>query len=105
MAIDIHAEELLELSKVPANLERRTGKRLNVSTVYRWITRGIAGIQLETILVGGCRYTSAEALNRFFSQSTLAKQGKLSQATTEGIRRAKAIRQKQVEQRAKRLGV
>jgi hypothetical protein len=105
MAIDINAEELLELSKVPVNLERRTGKRLNVSTVYRWINRGIAGIQLETILVGGCRYTSAEALNRFFSQSTLAKQGKLSKATTEGIRRAKAIREKQVEQRAKQLGI
>jgi hypothetical protein len=105
MAIDINAEELLELSKVPANLERRTGKRLNVSTVYRWINRGIAGIHLETILVGGSRYTSAQALNRFFTQSTLAKQGKLSKATTEGIRRAKDIRQKQVEARAKRLGV
>lgn len=105
MAIDINAEELLELSKVPANLERRTGKRLNVSTVYRWINRGIAGIQLETVLVGGSRFTSAQALNRFFTQSTLAKQGKLSKATTEGIRRAKDIRQKQVEARAKRLGV
>jgi len=105
MAIDIHTEELLELNKVPANLERRTGKRLNVSTVYRWINRGIAGVKLETILIGGSRFTSAEALNRFFTQSTLAKQGKLSTATAEGIRRAKAIREKQVEQRAKRLGI
>ena len=105
MAIDIHAEELLELNKVPANLERRTGKRLNVSTVYRWINRGIAGVKLETILIGGSRFTSAEALNRFFAQSTLAKQGKLSTATAEGIRRAKAIRETQVEQRAKRLGI
>lgn len=105
MAIDIHTEEMLELNKVPANLERRTGKRLNLSTVYRWINRGIAGVQLETILIGGCRYTSAQALNRFFTQSTLAKQGKLSKATAEGIRRARAIRQKQVEHRAKRLGI
>ena len=105
MAIDIHTEELLELNKVPANLERRTGKRLNLSTVYRWTNRGIAGVRLETVLVGGSRYTSAEALNRFFTQSTLAKQGKLSTATAEGIRRAKAIREKQVEQRAKRLGI
>lgn len=103
--IDIHTEELLELSKVPANLERRTGKRLNLSTIYRWINRGIAGVQLETILVGGNRFTSAQALNRFFTQSTLAKQGKLSKATAQGIRRAKAIRQKQVESRAKRLGI
>lgn len=105
MAIDIHTEELLELNKVPADLEHRTGKRLNVATIYRWASRGIAGIQLETILVGGNRFTSAQALNRFFTQSTLAKQGKLSKATTEGIRRAKAIRQKQVEHRAKRLGI
>jgi hypothetical protein len=105
MAIDIHKEELLELSKVPANLERRTGKKLNASTVYRWTNRGIAGIKLETILIGGTRYTSAEALNRFFTQSTLAKQGKLSTATPEGIRRAKANRDKQIEQRANHLGI
>jgi hypothetical protein len=103
MAIDIYNEELLTLSKIPADLERRTGKRLNLSTVYRWINRGIAGIQLETILVGGNRYTSVQALNRFFTQSTIAKLRKHSGATAEGIRRAKAIREKQVEQRAKRL--
>jgi hypothetical protein len=105
MAIDIFNEELLKLSKIPANLERRTSERLNVSTVYRWINRGIAGIRLETILVGGCRYTSTQALNRFFTQSTLAKERKHTEATAAEIRRTNTIRKKQLEQRAKQQGL
>jgi hypothetical protein len=103
--IDIQHDQLVELSKVPANLQKRTGKRLNLSTIYRWINRGIADIRLETILVGGQRFTTAEALNRFFTQSTLAKQGRLSTATSEGIKRAKFVRDRQLEKEAQELGI
>jgi hypothetical protein len=105
MAIDIDHDDLIELSRVPATLQKRTGKRINISTCYRWINRGIASIKLETICVGGHRYTTAEALNRFFSQSTLAKQGKLSTATAEGIKRAKLIRDRQLDREAEELGI
>lgn len=46
-------------------------------TVHRWRLRGIRGVTLETQLIGGVRYTSHEALDRFLRNSTAAaeKQG------------------------------
>lgn len=45
-----------------------------VSTVWRWCTRGIRTVHLESINVGGRRYTSKEAFERFVAatQSTIA---------------------------------
>lgn len=37
------------------------------ATLFRWGQRGCRGIRLETILVGGIRYTSREALDRFIA--------------------------------------
>lgn len=37
------------------------------ATLFRWAQRGCRGIRLETILVGGIRYTSREALDRFIA--------------------------------------
>jgi hypothetical protein len=36
-------------------------------TVERWRLRGIRGIRLETVLVGGRRYTTEEAIDRFLT--------------------------------------
>ncbi len=105
MPIDINADQLIELSKVPIFLEKRIGKRLNLATVYRWRQRGIAGIYLETVLVGGKPFTSLSALNSFFQQSALAKQGKLSNATKQGIKRARLIRDRKLDAEAKELGI
>ncbi|MEQ1905755.1 MAG: DUF1580 domain-containing protein [Pirellulaceae bacterium] len=103
--IDIDTDRLIELSEVPAYLEKKTGKRPNLATIYRWRQRGIAGIYLETVLVGGKPFTSISALNSFFTQSQLAKQGKLSNATKEGLKRARLIRERQLETEAKELGI
>lgn len=51
---------------------RRGGKRVNVSTLYRWSLSGVRGVRLETIQVGGTRCTSFEALQRFFDRLTAA---------------------------------
>lgn len=103
--IDIESDQLIELSNLPTYLEKRIKKRLNLATIYRWRQRGIAGIYLETVLVGGKPFTSISALNSFFAQSQLAKQGKLSTATKEGIKRARLIRERQLEAEAKELGI
>ena len=65
--IDHHREELVPLPKVPKLLPRRpNGKRLHISTVYRWAQRGVRdGIRLETLRIGGTTYTSRQALQRF----------------------------------------
>lgn len=64
--IDLRVEELLPLREVPRRLPiRPSGKKLHVSAVYRWASRGVRGVRLETTRVGGTTYTSAEALQRF----------------------------------------
>lgn len=47
----------------------------NVGTIYRWTLRGIRGVRLETILIGGKRYTSLQALERFYQRTTAAAAG------------------------------
>jgi hypothetical protein len=42
--------------------------RPHVATLWRWINRGCRGVRLESWMVGGLRYTSAEAIEKFFAQ-------------------------------------
>lgn len=61
----LESETLVALTDACKLLPSRNGKRIHYSTVYRWATKGARGRLLETILVGGIRYTSREALQRF----------------------------------------
>lgn len=67
LMIDIRNERLLSLTELPDHLPKRRGKKINISTIYRWAQRGCRGKRLETCTIGGIRYTSFEALNRFFA--------------------------------------
>lgn len=79
MPINIQVETLILVSKIPDHLPRQpNGKKLHVSAVYRWMKNGIQGVRLETIFIAGCRYSSLEAMNRFWHRVTEAKDGKLS---------------------------
>lgn len=69
--IDLTSETLIPIRDVPDRLPRRpSGKKLHVSAVYRWLQRGVGGVRLESVKVGGTTYTSAEALARFARAST-----------------------------------
>ncbi len=46
--------------------------RPHISTGYRILSKGTRGVFLETILVGGRRYTSRQALRRFVEAVTAA---------------------------------
>ena len=63
MSIDAQSESLLTLCE--ARTAFPGGKRLALATLHRWRLRGVRGVRLETILIGGLRYTSGEAINRF----------------------------------------
>jgi hypothetical protein len=63
--IDITNETLVQLSEAAGLLPGRRGKKLHVSTLYRWVQRGVRGVRLETVLIGGSRLTSVEAIERF----------------------------------------
>ena len=69
MAIDIIQEKtytLAALAKMHFWPVRRAGKKINVVTLWRWTEHGLNGIRLETILAGGCRVSSVEAVQRVF---------------------------------------
>lgn len=63
MAIDTEKEILVTL---PAATMCVPGKStVSIATIQRWRKRGVRGVTLETILIGGSRYTSLQAIQRF----------------------------------------
>ena len=103
MPIDIRTEEifsLTEATKLPCFGRRRGGKRINVSTLWRWSTVGVRGIKLETIMAGGTRATSLEAIEKFFTALTIQADGGNVPSPQP---RLTAARRKQIEQAEKRL--
>jgi hypothetical protein len=97
--IQLQVEQLVALGEVPQVLPRRgQGKRLHVSSVYRWVTRGVRGILLETLRVGGSTYTSLEALQRFAERLSPRSQG--AAPANPGQRRRAVARATQLAQLA-----
>ena len=45
---------------------------ISAATVGRWFGKGVRGVRLESIVVGGRRYTTREALQRFVDATTAA---------------------------------
>ncbi|HWB11540.1 MAG TPA: DUF1580 domain-containing protein [Pirellulales bacterium] len=68
MCIDIGTETPLSLTEAA----KFAPGRPHLATVWRWCQRGVRGIKLETIVVGGRRFTTVEALERFITRTTAA---------------------------------
>ena len=66
--IDMSAEELLSFAEAARALPGHP----HMSTLYRWRMKGVRGVRLESVLVGGRRFTSREALERFAARTTAA---------------------------------
>lgn len=89
--IDLATEQLVAVRDIPRHLPRRpTGKRVHISACYRWLARGVRGVKLEAIRIGGTTYTSVEALQRFAERLNSATSRPLSEPTPSQARR-KAI--------------
>lgn len=86
--IDISSEQLLTFTAATKLLPERP----NVATLWRWRTAGCRGVRLETVLVGGKRYTSAEALQRFVDSVTAAADGVDAKPATNRHRKASVDR-------------
>jgi hypothetical protein len=78
MAIDISSETLVTFSQAAALLPNRP----SLATIFRWRARGIRGAKLETVRIGGGRYTSVQALERFAAAVTAVADGQAPQART-----------------------
>ena len=65
-------ESLTDLARWDRIPRRRGGKRIHVSTLHRWATKGSRGVTLETTRVGGTLCSSRDALARFFERQSSA---------------------------------
>lgn len=83
---------------------RRAGKRVNVSTLFRWAATGLHGVRLETIQIGGAKCTSREALGRFFDRLTHHGDEKRQETrSAQANRREREIQE--AEERCKAAGI
>jgi hypothetical protein len=78
--IDWTTEQVIRLRDVPKHVQSRmSGKRLSVATAWRWALRRHNA--LETFSTPGGRFTSIEALSRFFDKwSAFRKSGDCGEA-------------------------
>jgi hypothetical protein len=70
--IDPLSNRLISIRQACRLLPGRGGRPLAISTAYRWIFRGRRGCRLETVVVGGQRYTTEAALREFVASTTAA---------------------------------
>src|SRR4051794_11991685 len=97
--INIHTEQLRSLAEAARELPRQGNSRgVHVSTLCRWWRHGVqCGVQgrvkLETVVIGGRRYTSVEAIQRFVERLNAAKKGSAPspKATASSQRRAEQV--------------
>lgn len=69
MPIDAQREHLLTINQAA----RRLPNQPHPSTVWRWVLTGLSGgAKLESVKIGGKRYTSVEAVDRFIAGATAA---------------------------------
>ena len=70
--IDVNHERLLSLADACKEIPGRP----HISTLHRWRLRGVRGHRLETVLIGGRRFTSAEAIQEFIAATTAHEDGR-----------------------------
>lgn len=64
--IDIATDELISIREAARLVPGRRGRRgVHPTTVYRWIAGTPDGTRLETVMIGGSRYTTLAAMREF----------------------------------------
>jgi len=102
MAIDALNEELLTFGQAARRARPKDSRPAAPSTIWRWHSKGIAGVRLETVCLGGTRYTSSEALQRFFDAVTQARD---EQCSTEDTPSESRTRSQRTARRLQELGL
>lgn len=90
--VSLANESLLTLAQARSAFPGRN--RLGLATLHRWRLKGVRGVRLETCLIGGLRYTSKEAIERFFAaQNALEEPARPTLTATQRARQAEAAQQ------------
>lgn len=94
-AAGVEHEDVLSLADAAKFLPvRKEGKPFHVNTLHRWATAGVRGVVLESLMIGGARYTSRQALTRFIRRisrgiaEVMALTEKPRRLSTEVLRRS-----------------
>ncbi|MBI5432905.1 MAG: DUF1580 domain-containing protein [Planctomycetes bacterium] len=68
-------EELFTLREIAKQIPsgRIAGGHVHHSTVYRWASKGIGGVVLDTRLIGVIRFTSMKSLIEFIDKCNAGK--------------------------------
>lgn len=99
--INSFTETIVSLKDAVNHIGKITGRKRNKNVVTRWMTRGVYGVNLDTIRVGREIYTSHEAINRFLNevaQSKVKKKDAASQLQAD-------LKKAQIESQARQLGI
>lgn len=67
---DLQNDKPMSLPDAAEYLGRLTGQKPHVSTIYRWCLKGCKGVRLDSICIGGKRFVTATAIERFIEAST-----------------------------------
>lgn len=82
-AVSIQSETLIAFQQARDCFPGR--KRVGNATMHRWRSTGVRGVVLETLIVGGLRFTSVEAIQRFIdAQNARRSQKRSAQGLADG---------------------
>lgn len=65
--IDMEREPLITLAQATAYVPQRRGKKVHVTTLWRWVKLGYHGIHLDALKAPGGWFTSVAAVQRFLA--------------------------------------
>jgi hypothetical protein len=70
---DLRDDKPLSLPDAAEFLSRLTGQKPHVSTLWRWCLKGCKGVRLDSLCIGGKRFVTATAIERFIEASTASR--------------------------------
>lgn len=73
--MQVFEEDLVTLRQAAKLVPSNHGKSIHISTIHRWISRGVGGVRLESVAIGGRRYTSINAVERFIKRLSTPSTG------------------------------
>lgn len=89
--IDFETDDLITVGQLAKRLPSIQGARPNQSTIWRWMHKGIRGVRLETIAVGGRTCTTWKAYLAF-ANAIAGGRGPTPSSATVSPRTVKRVR-------------
>jgi len=99
-----HDDELLSYGRAARAFPSIDGKPPHTSSLHRWATRGVDGVLLRTVMLGGRRLIPRSAIDEFIAARTAQASPRTPEPSDAVSRRATARREAD-EQAARDLGI